>query len=112
MRWFRSRRKPPTQPEPIVIASPMAMDFTLSDLASFTPAGPCILFFRPRVDLTDEQYDATFQMLRLLPMPKDVMPVLVEPKFDLIAVGDAELKQLGLVRLEELARQAKEAKAK
>lgn len=70
----------------------------LVDLSSFKPDddGVTVLFFRPKRALTDEESAGTMQSLEWLKFGNQVKPVLIPHDMELIAVGPAELRKLGI----------------
>lgn len=70
----------------------------LVDLMSLSHEGPCVVFIRPRRELTPEEQANVDGFCGMLHIPGIVF-VTMPHDFDLMVIGEAELKAVGLARI-------------
>jgi hypothetical protein len=89
-----------TQTDPVAV---------LADMASLSTVGECVLFIRPRRQLSDVENQNVEEccnfMMRRSPHQAFVLP----HDFDIMAVGDAQLTKVGLMRIPEPIAEGPEA---
>jgi hypothetical protein len=73
-------------------------EFLLADLASLRLDGPCVLFLRPKRELTQDELMSVARIGDHLGVP-GLRVVVVGADFEIMAAGEAELQALGWTKI-------------